>query len=302
MKHILMLATGGTIACRQTGHGLAPALTGEELLEFIPGMSHICKTTVINPMSVDSTDLTAEHRQRLAKMIWDYRDQYDGFVITHGTDTLAYSAALLQHLLRNFNKPVILTGAVRPMGEEGSDAEGNLLGAFRVACADYNGVAVYVCKQIIRGNNIVKIDSRSIAAFRSVNAPIDGTVTASGQVIINHRPDLTGEPELVTDIDPSVVVMRLTPDLDPSILDFLGKYRKVILAGFGSGGVPTRLEKVVQKLILSGTRVYLTTQCISGGADLHKYKVGRRAEAIGAVCLGARTIEDSLAAVMCGEI
>lgn len=297
-----MLATGGTIACRQTGHGLAPALTGEELLDFLPGLSHVCRATVQNPMSVDSTDMTAEHRQRLARIIWDHRDSYDGFVITHGTDTLAYTAALLQHLLRDFPKPVILTGAVRPMGEPDSDAEDNLLGAFRVACSEYHGVAVYVHKQLIRGSHVSKIDSRSLEAFRSVNAPVDGTVTKSGDVIINHCEELRGEPTLVEEIDSSVVVMRLTPDLDPSILDFLGRYRRVILAGFGSGGVPTRLEKVVQKLILNGTRVYLTTQCTSGGADLHKYKVGRRAEAIGAVCLGARTIEDSLAAVMCGEI
>lgn len=302
MKNILMLATGGTIACRQTGHGLSPALTGEELLDFLPELSHICKATVQNPMSIDSTDMTAEHRIALARMVWENREKYDGIVITHGTDTLAYTAALLAHILRDFDKPVILTGSVRPMGMEESDAEDNLTGAFRCACAEYAGVAVYVHRQLIRGNHIVKIDSRSLEAFRSVNAPIDGTVSKTGTVIINHRPQRTGEPCFISEIDSSVVVMRLTPDLDPSILDFLGKYRKVILAGYGSGGVPTRLEKVVQKLIMGGTRVYLTTQCVFGGADLHKYKVGRRAEAMGAVCLGSRTIEDGLAAVMCGEV
>ena len=262
-----MLATGGTIACRQTGHGLAPALTGEELLEFIPELKHICKVTVLNPMSVDSTDMTAEHRLRIARVIWDNRDGYDGFVITHGTDTLAYTAALFSHVLRAFGKPVILTGAQRPMGAEESDAEGNLLGA-----------------------------------FRSINAPADGIINNMGKVIINHRPECVGEPAFIENVDASVVLMKLTPDLDPTIIDFLGRYNKVIIEGFGSGGVPTRLEKVVQKLILSGTRVYLTTQCLSGGADLHKYKVGRRAEAMGAVCLGDRTTEDALAAVMCGEL
>ncbi len=297
-----MLATGGTIACRQTGHGLAPALTGEELLEFIPELKHICKVTVLNPMSVDSTDMTAEHRLRIARVIWDNRDGYDGFVITHGTDTLAYTAALFSHVLRAFGKPVILTGAQRPMGAEESDAEGNLLGAFRVACEDYPGVAAVVHGQVIRGTRIVKVDSRGISAFRSINAPADGIINNMGKVIINHRPERGGEPEFVENVDASVVLMKLTPDLDPTIIDFLGRYNKVIIEGFGSGGVPTRLEKVVQKLILSGTRVYLTTQCLSGGADLHKYKVGRRAEAMGAVCLGDRTTEDALAAVMCGEL
>ncbi|MGE4549241.1 MAG: asparaginase domain-containing protein, partial [Intestinibacillus sp.] len=160
MKHILMLATGGTIACRQTGHGLAPALTGEELLEFVPQLQHICKVTINNPMSVDSTDMTVEHRMCIARIIWDNRDCYDGFVITHGTDTLAHTATLFSHVLRNFPKPVILTGAQRPVGAEDSDAEGNLLSAFRVACEDYRGVAAVVHGQVIRGTRIVKVDSR----------------------------------------------------------------------------------------------------------------------------------------------
>lgn len=297
-----MLATGGTIACRQTGHGLAPALTGEELLEFVPQLQHICKVTIQNPMSADSTDMTVEHRMCIARIIWNNRDAYDGFVITHGTDTLAHTAALFSHVLRRFQKPVILTGAQRPMGAEDSDAEGNLLGAFRVACEDYRGIAAAVHGQVIRGNRIVKVDSRSVSAFRSINAPADGIINNLGKVIMNHRPEPAGEPEFVENVDANVVLLKLTPDLDPSILDFLNRYNKVIIEGFGSGGVPTRLEKVMQKLILNGTRVYLTTQCLSGGADLHKYKVGRRAEAMGAVCLGDRTTEDALAAVMCGEL
>ena len=96
--------------------------------------------------------------------------------------------------------------------------------------------------------------------------------------------------------------MKLIPDLDPSIITFLSKYKKVIIEGFGSGGVPVRLEKVVQKLILSGTKVYLTSQCIEGETNLHKYEVGRRAEAMGAISLGHRSTEDALAAIMCGEI
>lgn len=297
-----MLATGGTIACRQTGHGLAPALTGEELLHFLPKLSDICKVTIINPMSVDSTDITAEHRAKLAQIVWEHYDSYDGFVITHGTDTLAYTSAQLYHMLPNFNKPLILTGAQMPIGEPNSDAEGNLLGAFRVASSDYIGIAVFVHGQIIRGNRIVKVDSQKTEAFRSINAPADGIVNLTGKVIINNYQTPNGDPTLISNIDSSIMLLRLTPDLDPSIIDFLSRYHKVIIEGFGSGGIPTRLEKVVQKLIVSGTKVYLTTQCLYGGTDLHKYQVGRRAEALGAVALGDRTIEDALATVMCGEL
>ena len=97
-------------------------------------------------------------------------------------------------------------------------------------------------------------------------------------------------------------LLKLVPDLDPSIITFLSRYKKVIIEGYGSGGIPIRLEKVVQKLIHSGTKVYVTTQCLSGSVNLDKYEVGKRAEAMGAVSLGHRTIEDAIAAIQCGEI
>ena len=96
--------------------------------------------------------------------------------------------------------------------------------------------------------------------------------------------------------------MRLTPDLDPSFFSVLLGYPKVVLEVFGAGGVPARLESAVRDLIQSGTRVYITTQCPEGGVHLHKYEVGRRAEALGAISLDSRTFEDALGALMCGEL
>lgn len=303
MKHILMVATGGTIACRQTGRGLAPSLTGEELLEMLPGISKICKVVVENPLTIDSTDMCAEDRMKIATCIWQNYDRYDGFVVTHGTDTLSYTSALLYHVLRNLNKPVILTGAQKPIGgDPDSDAERNLLDAFRVACSGWTGVAAVLHGRIIRGNHVVKMHSTAVDAFRSVGAPLAGTVDEEGNVRLSIVPLLGGEPYFVDQVDPHIVLMKLVPDLDPSIFDFLARYPKVIIEGFGSGGIPQRLEKVVQKLIMSGTKVYLTSQCIEGETNLHKYEVGRRAEAMGAISLGHRTTVDAVAAIMCGEI
>ena len=302
MKHILMVATGGTIACRQTGHGLAPSLTGEELLELLPEIGSICRVFVENPLSMDSTDMCAADRMKIAGCIWDNYDRFDGFVITHGTDTLSYTSALLYHVLRNLNKPVIVTASQRPMTDPESDAARNLLDAFRVACSGYVGVAAVLHGQIIRGNHVVKMHSTAIDAFRSVGAPLAGTVDEDGKVRLKIVPLLGGEPYFVEKVDPKIVLMKLVPDLDPSIFDFLSRYPKVIIEGFGSGGIPQRLEKVVQKLIQGGTKVYLTSQCIEGETNLHKYAVGRRAEAMGAISLGHRTTVDAVAAIMCGEI
>lgn len=302
MKHILMIATGGTIACRQQGRGLAPSLTGEELLEFLPEIRNICRVVVENPLSIDSTDMTAEDRMKIATTVWQNYDRYDGFVVAHGTDTLSYTAAFLYHVLKNLNKPVILTGSQLPMGVEDSDAERNLLDAFRVASAGYVGVAAVLHGKVIRGNHVVKVHTTDMDAFQSIGAPLAGTVDDEGNVRLNIVPLLGGEPRFVDQVDPKIVLMKLVPDLDPSIFDFLNRYPKVIIEGFGSGGIPTRLEKVVQKLIMSGTKVYLTSQCIEGETNLHKYEVGRRAEAMGAISLGHRTTEDALAAIMCGEL
>lgn len=101
LKHVLMIATGGTLACRETGRGLAPSLTGEQLIEFLPELPKICKVVVENPFSIDSTDITTADRVKLAGIIRENYDLYDGFVIAHGTDTLGYTSALLYHMLRN---------------------------------------------------------------------------------------------------------------------------------------------------------------------------------------------------------
>ena len=302
LKHVLMIATGGTLACRETGRGLAPSLTGEQLIEFLPELPKICKVVVENPFSIDSTDITTADRVKLAGIIRENYDLYDGFVIAHGTDTLGYTSALLYHMLRNLNKPVILTGAQKPIGVPGSDAERNLLDAFRVIRAGYVGVAAVLHGQIIRGNHVVKVDCESMNASRSINAPLAGTIDREGNVRLDIVPKLGGEPEFVEDIDSDFVLLKLVPDLDPSIITFLSRYKKVIIEGYGSGGIPIRLEKVVQKLIHSGTKVYVTTQCLSGSVNLDKYEVGKRAEAMGAVSLGHRTIEDAIAAIQCGEI
>lgn len=268
----------------------------------MPELGDLCTVTIYDLMHLDSTDLTAADRMRIARTVWDSRPQYDGFVIAHGTDTLAYTAALLHHVLPNIDKPVVLTGSMLPMGVPGSDAPRNLLDAFHVAAAGYAGIYAVVQGQIIRGNHLFKRHSTDIDAFLSAGAPPAGIVDENGLIHWNESPQATGGPAFVDTVDPHVLVIKLTPDLEPSFFSALHGYPKVILEAFGAGGIPSRLEQAVRALIESGTRVYITTQCIEGGVDLHKYEVGRRAEAMGAISLGARTTEDALAAIMCGEL
>ena len=302
MKQVLLIATGGTIACCETAQGLAPVLDGAALLAQLPDLAQVCEAGVCELMQLDSTDLTAADRMAMARAVWARRADWDGFVLAHGTDTLAYTAALLRHVLPHIDRPVVLTGSMLPMGAPDSDAPRNLLDAFRVAASGRAGVWAAVCGRIIGGGHVYKRHSTAADAFVSVGAPQAGEIGADGRVRWDLPPQAAGQPALVEPRGPHAPVLRLTPDLDPAVLATLGGRPAVILETFGAGGVPGRLEDALRALIRGGTRVYLASQCLEGGVDLHKYAVGRRAEALGAVSLGARTVEDALAAILCGEL
>ena len=269
MPHILMIATGGTIACCETAHGLSPALDSAALLGALPELSALCTVETLDLMQLDSTDVTAADRQHMAQAVWQNREKFDGFVLTHGTD---------------------------------SDAPRNLLDAFRTAADGRAGVYAVMNGQILHGSHVFKQHSTEIDAFLSANAAPAGEIRESEVRWNTPAPVPSGEPKLVEQIDTHILPVRLTPDLDPSFFSVLLGYPKVILEAFGAGGVPARLESAVRDLIQSGTRVYITTQCPEGGVHLHKYEVGRRAEALGAISLGSRTFEDALGALMCGEL
>lgn len=299
--HILLIATGGTIASRESGSGLVPVLSGEQLLEFVPAVHGLCTVSVESPFSVDSTDMTTDHRRTLAQLIWDSRSRYDGFVIAHGTDTLAYTAALLYHMLPGIDKPVILTGSMYPIGQ-GEDAQRNLSDAFRVACAGRSGVYAVLHGQIIAGNRVVKVHAAAVTAFRSVNAPPVGTIAADGTLTFRTAQACGGTPSFAEVSERSLAVVRLIPDLPPAFLEGLHTCGHVILQAYGAGGIPSGLQDAVAALLRAGTRVYITTQCTEGGADLDTYAVGQRAKAMGAISLADRTLEDAIAAIQCGQI
>ena len=136
MKKILVIGTGGTIASAPTENGLAPALSADALLKAIPFAASICEVECIQAFSLDSTNVRPGHWLILAGIIKENYETYDGFVITHGTDTLAYTAAGLSYLIENSGKPIVLTGAQKPMGEDITDAKQNLIDALIYASDD----------------------------------------------------------------------------------------------------------------------------------------------------------------------
>ena len=294
MKKILLIATGGTIASRETAHGLRPALSGEDMRTAIGAADAAIE--VIDLLSLDSTNIAPSHWQMIAHRVADVRTDYDGFIITHGTDTMAYTAAALYYMLENIDRPVVLTGSQRPLGRDGSDAEQNLRLAYEAACSDFAGVCVAFGGRLIHGNAAKKMYSLADDAFRSIGrAEIDLSA-----------PSAPSAPFRLHDaLDERVAVIRLYPGMKPITIDahIASGYRGIILEGYGCGSVPgdDAEESFLPSLDRARTRactVVLTTQCIYDGADLSHYEVGVRAAQLGALAGGSLPIEALYARLM----
>ena len=294
MKKILLLATGGTIASRETAHGLCPALTAEDMGAAIG--AEYGAIEVIDLLALDSTNIAPCHWQMIARRIAACRTEYDGFIVTHGTDTMAYTAAALYYMLEQIDRPVILTGSQRPLGVAGSDAESNLRLAYEAACSSFAGVAVAFGGRLIHGNAAKKMYSLADDAFRSIGRPEIDLATPSAP---------TAPFRLHAALDERVAVIRLYPGMKPITIDahIASGYRGIILEGYGLGSVPgdDAEESFLPSLDRAKTRactIVLTTQCIEGGADITRYEVGVRAAELGALPGGSLPIEALYARLM----
>ena len=183
MKKILLIATGGTIASMPTEQGLAPGLTSRELLETVPELSGVCEIDTLQLFNLDSTNMCHVQWLEIARTIRERYAQYDGFLITHGTDTMAYGAAVLSYLIQQSPKPVVLTGAQRSISQRDTDARENLLNAAIYAADEgAQGVRIVFDGKVIEGTRATKIRTKSYAAFSSMDYP-EVAVVRGGRVL-----------------------------------------------------------------------------------------------------------------------
>lgn len=173
MKRILLIATGGTIASAEDGNGLSPALTGEELAHSVPEIEGLCDLDIVQPMNIDSTNMRPADWLRIAEVIREGYDAHDGFVVLHGTDTMAYTAAALSYLIQNSPKPIVLTGSQQPMGNPFTDAKINLYQSLVYAADERSSdVSIVFGGYAIAGTRARKQRTMSFNAFASVNYPV----------------------------------------------------------------------------------------------------------------------------------
>jgi len=281
-KRIALLATGGTIASTPGENGYAPTLGAADLIK---GTHFPCEIEPIDVFCLDSSNMQPEEWCVLAQAAHDALLTCDGVVITHGTDTMAYTASILSFMMAGIQKPVILTGAQIPIGDPLSDARGNLRRAVAAALQPIRGVYVCFDQKLIQGTRCVKTHTTAIDAFSSINAPPAGYFDAEGIHIENPQPFtpsgiLPEEYRLRNTLNANVFLMKLVPGTSPEVFRFIreAKYHGLVIEAFGLGGlhyIRRNLVEALRTFAENDVHVMVVSQCLYEKADLTVYEVGR---------------------------
>ena len=282
MKKILMIGTGGTIASKETGDGLAPGLTTEELLSFIPEVKDVCHVETTQIFSVDSTNMTPDHWLKLVEAVEKNYDAYDGFVISHGTDTLAYTAAALSYLIQNSRKPIVITGAQKPIDMDVTDARTNLLDSFIYASDDASqDVTIVFDGKVIVGTRAKKTCAKSYDAFSSINFPCPAVIQDKRVVRYIPPAEYKVPVKFYHAVSDSICVMKMIPGIKPKFLSYMFEnYDCIVLETFGVGGIPQTILKEFYHQMETwkekGKHVVIATQVANEGSNMEVYEVGQK--------------------------
>ena len=284
MKKILMLATGGTIASMESGQGLTPAITSEEILSHVPAVGELCRVEAVQLMNLDSTNVGPAHWLEMAAAIRERYDSYDGFVITHGTDTMAYTAAALSYLIQDSPKPIVITGSQKSIALNDTDARRNLFDSFLYAAdRESHDVSLVFDGKVILGTRARKERSKSFNAFSCVDYP-ERAVIRDGRLIRYLAPRAYAygaEPTFYDRLEDRVLLLTLIPGMGADALGLLkDSYQAVILQSFGVGGLPGGgsgpLAQAVEEWLSAGKTIVVMTQVPYEGSDMSVYQVGQQ--------------------------
>ncbi|MGX8692368.1 MAG: asparaginase [Clostridia bacterium] len=281
MKKILLLGTGGTIASEMSPDGLTPELSPQQLLRYVPAVSQLCEVECLSLFSIDSTNITPAHWREITRVLRDRYDDYDGFVIAHGTDTMAYTAAALSYMVQGSQKPIVITGAQKPINYDSTDSKLNLLDAFICACSNsIHGVCIVFSGRVILGTRARKTCSKSFAAFSSINYPELANLH-DGRLMCYIEPEHRPVPRFYDKLNTKVGLVKMIPGTDFELLDFLLQRKDALVVEcFGVGGLPSydddRLFETVRRYTDEGKFLVMTTQVQNEGSDLSVYEVGHR--------------------------
>ena len=301
---VLLIYTGGTMGMAMQNGTLAP-LKGY-LPQCIRDMPEVHDPSMpeldvleYDPL-IDSANVGPEDWASLSTHLRDNYYDYDGFVIIHGTDTMAYTASALSFMLEGLGKAVVITGSMIPLAAVYNDARRNLLiSAIFAAQLELCEVAIFFNDRLLRGNRAVKVDSNSLDAFESPNFPPLATVGARVSTDrVAWRAPPVSRLRVHTALSTCVIVVRLAPGFDDSVIEAMvehaGTLQGLVLSLYGTGNGPShkaRFLSTIQKAIQRGIVVVIASQCQRGCVDLDAYEVGRRLLELGVVSAGDMTTE-----------
>ena len=286
-KHILLLTTGGTIASTPGAEGLEPR-RAEVMAREIRQLELHYTITVEDVMCLDSSNIRPEEWQKIARRIYEKQFLHDGIVVSHGTDTMAYTASAVTFMLPGVQVPVVFTGSQLPLKDVLSDGPDNLRTAFAMAASGVAGVFLAFDRRIMRGCRAVKVRASDFAAFESINSRYAGVVSSRGLTLDSRAiPVITQAPALRDEICDKVFLLKLTPGLSPEIFKALIAmgYKGIVLEAFGLGGINILGNDLsgIREAVDAGISVVVTTQCLYDSSDLRVYQVGNKLLELGVI-------------------
>ena len=299
-----MLTTGGTIASVITPYGLIPTLNSEELLSYLPKLEEDIQINTRELYSIDSTNTRPEHWLLIAKAVEAEYENYDGFVICHGTDTMAYTASALSYLIQNSPKPIVLTGAQKPIGMEITDAKSNLRDSILYAADDNScGVQIVFSGKVILGTRAKKTRTFSFEAFSSINYPFIAEIYDGKIIRYISQNKNNMKAVFYHNLNEKVYVMKLIPGISDSLIStFFKNYDGIILESFGTGGIPDSIQdtifKNLDKYPAKDKVMVITTQVQNEGSDTDIYEVGVKLKKYKYLEAGDMTLEATLTKLM----
>jgi len=301
-KHILLLTTGGTIASVEGGEGLEPHRS-EVMDHQLDQLRAYYDITVRDIMCLDSSNIQPEQWQQIAEVVFACRNDFDGIVVSHGTDTMAYTASAVTFMLPGINLPVVFTGSQLPLMDVLSDGPSNLRTAFAMAASGHRGVFLAFDRKVMRGCRAVKVRASGFSAFESVNARYAARVSNRGLEVDEKSVQMPeAAPRLLTKLSKDVFLLKLTPGLSPDIFDALIAmgYRGIVVEAFGLGGInvlDSGLEGI-RRAVEKGVSVVVTTQCLYDSSDLRVYQVGNKLLELGVIQGRDMTTEAAMTKLM----
>ncbi|MHA6728097.1 asparaginase [Chryseobacterium sp. A301] len=310
-RKVLLIYTGGTIGMEKDyGTGSLKPFNFENIFSKIPEMQLLECEVSVQPFDkpLDSSDMGPDEWQRIAKYIGDNYDQYDGFLVLHGTDTMAYTSSALSFMLKGLRKPVILTGSQLPIGDLRTDAKENFLTGLNYASLYENDeaviqeVAIYFEYKLLRGSRTLKHSAEYFDAYLSPNYPILGQsgvhLHFAKEALFRSSPEVPFEVDY--HLSPHVLFWRVFPGMSMVHLRELPKVRVLILQVYGSGTISNsaHTEKVLQKLRDQGTEIVVISQCVSGAISFGKYENSSVFTRVGAISGKDMTSEAAITKAM----